>query len=96
MRIWGRPIGGLLFIMLLGRLGIAPLTGRMFDFIPGIWLLSYLIAYVAAILIQVFLTANKKRRFSLINIGIAFLAAFPGAVLIFIPLSSLFSDMLFQ
>ncbi|BEQ13274.1 hypothetical protein FAK_03400 [Desulfoferula mesophila] len=90
------PIGGLLFIMLLGRLGIAPLTGRMFDFIPGIWLLSYLIAYVAAILIQVFLTANKKRRFSLINIGIAFLAAFPGAVLIFIPLSSLFSDMLFQ
>ena len=86
--------GALLFMNLLHRSGIAPLTGQWFDFIPMLWVLAYLLAYAAAVLVQVFICRRRDQDFTLVNIAVAFIVAFPGAVPIFFPLFSLFANFL--
>jgi len=88
------PFGALLVMNLLHRSGIAPLTGQWLDFIPTLWVLAYLLAYAAAVLVQVFICRSRDRDFTLLNIAVAFIVAFPGAVPVFFLLFSLFANLL--
>jgi hypothetical protein len=88
------PVGGLLFMNLLDRSGIAPLTGQWSDFIPTLWVLAYLLAYAAAVLVQVFICRSRDRDFTFMNIAVAFIIAFPGSVPVFFLLFSLLANFL--
>jgi hypothetical protein len=86
--------GALLFINLLHHTGIVPLPAQWFNFVPAFWVLSYLMAYAAAVLVQIFLFRKRHRDFALENIVVAFIIAFPGAVPVFFLLSSLFANFM--
>jgi len=88
------PFGALLFMNLLHRSGIAPLTGQWFDFIPALWVLAYLLAYAVALLVQVYICRSRDRDFTLVNVAVAFIVAFPGSVPVFFLLFSLLAHFL--
>ena len=83
--------GALLFMNLLHYSGIAPLTHQWFDFIPALWVFAYLIAYVATVLVQIFICRKRDRDFTIVNIAVAFIVAFPGATPLFFLLFSILS-----
>jgi hypothetical protein len=88
-------IGALLFMNLVSRLGISPLSGQWFDFITPVWTLAYLLAYAAALLLQIFICRSRERDFNLLNIAVAFIVAFPGSVPLFYPVLSLLTHLFY-
>lgn len=88
------PFGALIFMNLLHHSGIAPFTGRWSDFIPPFWVLAYLLAYAAAILVQIFIGRRRNRDFTVVNIAVAFIVAFPVALPVFFLLFSLLANFL--
>lgn len=78
--------GALLFMNLTLRLGIFPLTDEFFG---ALWGPAYLLAYAAAILVQILVCRIRDRDFSLVNVAVAFVIAFPGSILVFFVLFSL-------
>ena len=62
-------LGSLLFMYLLDRLGIAPISGKWFDIVPALWPLAFLIAYATALLIQVFIVHYRNRDYTVVNIA---------------------------
>jgi hypothetical protein len=77
------PFGALLLMNLLYHLGIVPRTDQWFEFILPLWGLAYVLAYAAAILVQIRVCQNRGRDFSLVNIAVAFVVAFPASIPIF-------------
>ena len=86
--------GSLLFMYLLDRLGIAPISGKWFDIVPALWPLAFLIAYATALLIQVFIVHYRNRDFTVVNIAIALIVAVPGSVPVYSLLFSLLANFL--
>jgi hypothetical protein len=89
--------GVLLFMNLIYRTGNAPITGgELLEIFGPLWAIAYLIAYGAAILFQILVCRTKERDFSLANIAVAFIVAFPGSVPVFYLLFILLSHFLSQ
>jgi hypothetical protein len=89
--------GALLFMNLLHRLGISPLTGQWLDdLILALWVLAYLLAYAVALLVQILVCRGRDRGFTLVNIAMAFIVAFPGSIPVFYLLWSLLAHFLSQ
>jgi hypothetical protein len=88
--------GALLFMNLLYRTGISPITGEWLDIFGPLWVIAYLLAYGAAILFQIQVCRTRERDFSLANIAVAFIVAFPVSVPVFFLLFLLLSHFLSQ
>ena len=88
--------GPLLFMNLLDHLGIVRTTGHWFDFTLALWGAAYFLAYTATILVQILDCRARDKEFNLVNIALAFVIAFPGAVPVFILLFFLHSLFLSQ
>jgi hypothetical protein len=86
--------GALVFMNLLYHLGIVPRTGQWFDFTLALWGVAYVLAYAAAILVQILVCRARDKEFNLVNIALALVIALPGAVPIFILLFFLLSHFL--
>ena len=87
-------LGSLLFMYLLDRLGIAPISGKWFDIVPALWPLAFLIAYATALLIQVFIVHYRNRDYTVVNIAIALIVAVPGSVPVYYLLFSFLANFL--
>jgi hypothetical protein len=86
--------GTLLFMNLLHYSGIAPFSDQWFGFTPAIWMFAYLIAYVATVLVQILICRKSDLDFTIVNIVVAFIVAFPGAIPLFFLLFSIWAKFL--
>ena len=73
-------LGSLLIMVLLLHPGISPITDEMHRFIGVLFVPAYVLAYAAAILVQIAVCQRRGRDFTLVNVALAFIVAFPGSV----------------